>query len=256
MQTREQLIHKRIIHVVIIIATSSFAYQYSNWGDALWIPISALAIIGPFTPGMSTRKAQQRMIGSIAGLFLSIVIWLLLFNSSAMLAVVATVLIYLVAFTVVQKYTYFVMLVSIMLCINFDYMNLFINNEMAYLTNRIICVFTGVAICQFYDFLIFRNSYDNAVSLIEGKRINKLIINIKFNLNNMQQYNKNLNKIIIEDYFQDIIQELELLTELKESCNYTYGNQKQTITLLDSYIDKLKLIYAEISEVAYSLSVK
>ena len=67
---------------------------------------------------------------------------------------------------------------------------------------------------------------------------------------------KNLNKIIIEDYFQDIIQELELLTELKESCNYTYGNQKQTITLLDSYIDKLKLIYAEISEVAYSLSVK
>lgn len=113
--TREQLIQLRIIHVTILFALALFIYQWSEWSDALWIPISVLAIIGPFRPGLTINKAKQRVLGSIAGLLISILIWFLIHYNYNLLVIIALLLVCGVAFAALQEYTYFIMLVTVML---------------------------------------------------------------------------------------------------------------------------------------------
>lgn len=252
MHTREQLIHKRIIHVVIIIVTAFFIAQFCNWSDALWICISALAIIGPFSPGGSINKAKQRLLGSIAGLLLSVFIWLFFQYFPNTLPVVTVFLIYGVAFCLLQEYTFFIMLVSIMLCVNFDYMNLFFNTEVAFLFNRIICVFTGVAICQFYEYFVFRHSYNNIV-LVEKERLDQLIISRWECINKYAVCREDVDATDIDKCINPIIQEMARLEELKADCKHSYSDNTATILLIDNYLEKLSSIYLWLSSQAYNV---
>lgn len=244
MRTREQLIQLRIIHVVIMIASAFYCYQFSNWSDALWIPISVLAIIGPFQPGLTIHKAKQRVIGTIAGLLLSVIVWLFLQYFPNLLPVVAIVLIYGVAFCVLQDYTYFILLVSIMLCVNFDFMNLFFSNEIVFLLNRSMCVLTGVSIFLFYEYFVFRRSYTNAVGLVDAEALDTLIANSwsKFN-SQVSKAESSLSISAMDESLNPLLIELDRLAELKESCSYSYSNQDKTLALIADYEEKLKTIY-------------
>mgnify|MGYP000464507612 FL=1 len=190
MRTREQLIHLRIIHVTILFAVALFIYQWSEWSDGLWIPISVLAIIGPFRPGLTINKAKQRVLGSIAGLLISILVWFFIHYNYNLLVIIALLLVCAVAFTALQEYTYFIMLVTVMLCVNFDYMNLFFNNEIVYIANRGMCVLTGVCLCQFFEYFVFKHSYSNAQSLVEKEQIDDLVINTWQTINQLTSGDK------------------------------------------------------------------
>lgn len=252
MPTREQLIHKRIIHVVIIIVSAFFVAQFTNWSDALWICISALAIIGPFSHGGSIKKAKQRLLGSIAGLLLSVLVWFFLQNFPNTLPIVAVIFIYGVGFCLLQEYTYFIMLVSIMLCLNFDYMNLFFNTEVAFLTNRIICVFTGVAICQFYEYFIFRHSYNN-IPFVEKERLDQLIISRWECVNKYAVATTIVDATAIDECINPIIAEINRLEELKAECSHAYNDNTDTILLIDNYLEKLSSIYLWLSSQGYNV---
>ena len=243
MRTREQLVQLRIIHVVIMIATAFYCYQFSNWSDALWIPISVLAIIGPFSPGLAIHKAKQRVIGTIAGLLLSVIVWLLLQYFPNLLPIVAIVLIYGVAFCVLQDYTYFILLVSIMLCVNFDFMNLFFSNEIVFLLNRSMCVLTGVAIFLVYEYYVFRHSYSNAVSLVNCEHLDSIIANSWSKFHALASDKNQLSISEMDNCLNPLVVELDKLSELKESCQYSYSNQEQTLALIVDYEEKLKTIY-------------
>ena len=144
---QEQLIRLRILHITLLFALALIISQFSNWDDSLWIPISVLAILGPFRPGLSLNKASQRVIGTYAGLILSILVWLVLRYNYVLVFVFALVLVYALAFAMLQQYKYFIMLVTIVICINYDYMNLPLDfNVIYYLANRGICVAVGVAL--------------------------------------------------------------------------------------------------------------
>lgn len=253
MRTREQLIHLRIVHVVIMITTAFFAYQYSNWPDALWIPISVLAIIGPFSPGLSIGKAKQRMIGSIAGLLLSVIIWLFLQYNPNLLPIIAVVLIYCLAFCILQEYTYFIMLVSVMLCVNYDYMNLFFKTEITFLSNRAICVLTGIFICQFYEYFIFKHSYNNAVSLVESERLDKLIVTSWDCFNSLANKDSKISPEDIDLCINPILIELSRLRDLKNSFVNSYSKQDETLKLIARYEEKLNSIYYWISSQGYAV---
>lgn len=253
MRTREQIIHLRIVHVVIMIATAFFVYQFSNWSDALWIPISVLAIIGPFSPGLSIGKAKQRTIGSIAGLLLSVIIWFVLQYNPNLLVFIAVILVYFIGFTVVKEYTYFIMLVTIMLCVNFDYMNLFFNNEIVFLTNRSICVLTGVIICQFYEYFIFRHSYDNATCFIDESRLNNLIVDSWNEFNLLANRSTPVSSAELDLCINGIVVELSKLDKLKATFTGSYGDQEKTIHLIEHYEEKLQSIYYWMSSQAYDI---
>lgn len=252
MPSREQLIHRRIIHVVIMIATGIFVYQYSQWDDGLWIPISILAIVGPFSPGLTINKARQRVLGTLCGLLISLILWLFLHYNPNALVFIALIMIYGVAFTALQEYTYFILLVSIMLCVNFDYMNLFVNNEISFIANRGLCVLVGVTICQFYEYFIFSRYYDNALTLVEARRLDELVIKSWETIRQMSESDlvtiSKLNKTV-----EPLILELKRLEELKESCLHGYSEQSKTIDLIERYESKLTSLYDWLNSMGFSL---
>jgi|LauGreDrversion4_2_1035121.scaffolds.fasta_scaffold19574_3 hypothetical protein len=239
MRTREQLIQLRIIHVTVLFAVALFIYQWSQWSDGLWVPISVLAIIGPFRPGLTINKAKQRVLGSIAGLLISILVWFFIHYNYNLLVIIALLLVCAVAFTALQEYTYFIMLVSVMLCVNFDYMNLFFNNEIVYIANRGMCVLTGVCLCQFFEYFVFKHSYSNAQALVEKEQINDLVIDTWNRINQFTPGDKEAS-IELTKCLDALLLRLEQLRELKESCQYSYSEQQQTLQLIEHY--ELKLI--------------
>jgi hypothetical protein len=239
MRTREQLIQLRIIHVTVLFAVALFIYQWSQWSDGLWVPISVLAIIGPFRPGLTINKAKQRVLGSIAGLLISILVWFFIHYNYNLLVIIALLLVCAVAFTALQEYTYFIMLVSVMLCVNFDYMNLFFNNEIVYIANRGMCVLTGVFLCQFFEYFVFKHSYSNAQALVEKEQIDGLVINTWNRINQFTPGDKEAS-IELTKCLDALLLRLEQLRELKESCQYSYSEQQQTLQLIEHY--ELKLI--------------
>jgi hypothetical protein len=253
MRTREQLIHLRIIHVVAMLATALFIYQFSQWDDALWIPITVLAIIGPFSPGLSINKAQQRVLGSIAGLLLSLIFWLVIHYNYNLLVPLAVVLIYCVAYTLLQEYTFFIMLVTIMLCINFDYMNLFFNNEIFYLISRGLCVLTGVIICQFYEYCVFKSSYTNATSLVQKERLDALIVAAWQQVSSLASPGRPVVVAELNQCLTPLVNSLTGLQQLKESCQHSYSEQGETLILIEHYQEKLTSIYKWISLQGFNL---
>lgn len=253
MRTREQLIHLRIIHVVVMLATALFIYQFSQWDDALWIPITVLAIIGPFSPGLSINKAKQRVLGSIAGLLLSLIFWLVIHYNYNLLVPLAVVLIYCVAYTLLQEYTFFIMLVTIMLCINFDYMNLFFNNEIFYLISRGLCVLTGVIICQFYEYYVFRSSYANATSLVQKERLDNEIVTAWNKIRLISSESPLVAVSDLNNCIAPLLKSLEELKQLKESCLQSYSEQGATLVLIANYQEKLLSLYKWISLQAFDL---
>ncbi len=254
MRTREQLINLRIIHVVIMLATALFIYQFSQWDDGLWIPITVLAIIGPFSPGLTINKSRQRVVGSIAGLLLSVVLWFFIHFNYTLLVPITVILVYWVAYSLLQNYTYFIMIVSILLCINFDYMNLFFNNEIIYLINRSLCVLIGVMICQFYEVFIFRRYYNNAINLVEKEKYDAQIIDCWYKLqsitNNMELETR---LTIINTNISTLVISLNELNGLRETCSFSYSNQLATLAIIELYLEKINAMYHFMTKVAYDL---
>lgn len=253
MLTKEQLIHLRIVHVIIMLATALFIYQYSQWEDGLWIPISVIAIIGPFRPGLTINKAKQRVLGTIAGLLLSVIIWFILHYNYNLLVIICLILIYGVAFAALHEYTYFIMLVSIMLCINFDYMNLFFNNEIIYVANRAMCVLVGVCICQFYEYFIFRHSYGNSLALVEKEKLDKLIVTSWDKINLLSRQRTNIVARELNQLISPLLKAQDQLAELRESCLHGYSDQSATLELIERYQLKLDSAYELITSLGYKL---
>lgn len=253
MRSYQQLVNLRIRHVVIMLATAVFIYQYSQWDDALWIPISVLAIIGPFRPGLSVNKAKERVIGSLAGLLLSMVVWLIIHYSYSLLPVIAILLVYCIAFCVLRQYTYFILLVTVMLCINFDYLNLSFNNELTYVVNRGICVLTGITICLAYEYWIFRPSYTNSVGLVESERLDKLITSSWSQIKYFAEHHEAISVANLNQCLSSLAHELESLSELKLSCQSSYSKQDLTIELIERYEHKLSAIFIWLSKNGFKL---
>jgi len=249
---REKLINIRIIHITLMFMTALFIYQYVQWEDALWIPITVVAIIGPFRPGYSIDKAKQRILGSIAGLLLSLIISVFLHYNYFLLSVTAVVLIYFTAFTALLQYRYFIMMVTIMLCINFNFINLAINSEVTYLVNRFICVFTGIFICQFFEYFIFKRYYTNAVALVDKENIEDMLDDTTKKFEALKKAKKANHDDLIK-CIEPLSVKLMELNELKESSLSGYSDQSQTLKLIDYYSKKINGTIRYISLSAFSL---
>ncbi|MEN9946087.1 MAG: hypothetical protein RLZZ293_473 [Pseudomonadota bacterium] len=242
MRTREQLINLRIFHVTILFSVAIFASQFCRWDDPWWITISVLAIIGPFQPGLTINKAKMRVIGTIAGLLISILFWVLIQYNDAWLPVIAVFLLAGLAFASLQEYTYFITFISIMLCVNSDYLNLFFNNELIFLTGRSMCVLTGVIICQFGEYFIFRHYYNDASALIQAEKLDNLINQIQQDLKrndlDIQQLNQHLSLLM---------QSLAQLASLKNNFQHSYSQQNSSLTLIAHYEELLYKLHQQIS---------
>jgi hypothetical protein len=239
---RDELIRKRILHLALLFAASLFLYQFTQWEDALWIPISVLAITGPFRPGLALHKAQQRVLGTVVGLFISIIVWLVLRYSASLLVFYAIIACYIIAFTVLNEYKYFILMVTIFLCINFSYMHPFTYSEIDLLINRGLCVFTGVLLLVFAEKYLFKNYYSNAISLVEYEEVDKVLDEAINNFLNLCSWDKKVNTTQINNCISPLLVKLDSLIEIKTSANYGFSKQDALKQRIDNEIAKLSQI--------------
>ena len=148
---------KRILQVVGLIVFSLLVAQVLQWDQGLWIAVSVTAIIGPFSASLTIEKSRNRIIGTIAGLLIATVLEIFLRYNYQLVFLVGIVLAYVLGFAVQQNYRYFIMVVTVAICLNFEYMNLpFTSFEpISFLIARFMAVLTGIALFLFIQKFVF-----------------------------------------------------------------------------------------------------
>ena len=167
----------RILQVVGLIILSLLVAQVLQWDQGLWVAVSVTAIIGPFGASLTIEKSRNRIIGTIAGLLIATVLEIFLRYNYQFVFLVGIVL----GFAVQQNYRYFIMVVTVAICLNFEYMNLpFTSFEpISFLIARFMAVLAGIALFLFIQKYVYgvRNA---RVELVESTQ--KIAASISDNL--------------------------------------------------------------------------
>lgn len=155
----EKLVAARIWQIVNLFAVSIFIYQFTQWPQALWIPITIMAITGPFKSELTTRKALERALGTTAGLLITIMVLFFLHYNYILVFLFGVFLTWCVAFSMSQSYKYFIMFITIIISINFAYLNLpeVVYNETSFITNRGMGVLIGIILFFIFELMIYRH---------------------------------------------------------------------------------------------------
>jgi hypothetical protein len=132
-------------------------------------------------------------------------------------------------------------------------MNLFFNNEIFYLISRGLCVLTGVIICQFYEYCIFKSSYTNATSLVQKERLDALIVAAWQEISSLASSGRPAVVTELNQCLTPLVNSLTELQQLKESCQHSYSEQGETLILIEHYQEKLTSIYKWISLQGFNL---
>ena len=250
---REQLIKERILHLSLLFALSIFIYQYTQWEDGLWIPISVLAIMGPFRPGLAINKARARVLGTFTGLLISVVIWVVMRYSYSLMFIYALIAAYCVAFVMLQEYRYFITVVTVILCINFNYMNPQYYNEFYYIINRGICVLVGVSLFLFAEYFIFKPFYANALGLVTYEKIDAAIEQSVSKFIQLCESKKQVHATQLTKCYILLLTKLDALKEIEASISFGYSEQQQTLALISHYSNMLNEILALYSELGFNV---
>jgi len=147
----------RILQVTGLIVLSLFVANLTQWEQGLWIAVSITAIVGPFSPSLTLEKSRNRIIGTTAGLLLATILEMFLRYNYQFVPIVGVLLAYCLGFTLQQNYRYFIMVVTVVVCLNFEYMNLpFTSFEpISFLVARFIAVLIGIALFLFIQKYIY-----------------------------------------------------------------------------------------------------
>lgn len=138
---------RRKLQVVGLIVASLLIAQILQWDQALWVAVTVTALIGPFSTSLAIEKSRNRIIGTIAGLLIATVLEIFLRYNYQTVFIVGILLAYILGFTVQQNYRYFITVVTVAICLNFEYMNLpFTSFEpISFLIARFMAVLTGIS---------------------------------------------------------------------------------------------------------------
>ncbi len=147
----------RILQVTCLIVVALLVVKLTQWEQGLWVAVSITAIVGPFSTSLSLEKSRNRIIGTIAGLLLATILEMFLRYFYQFVPIVGVLLAYCLGFALQQNYRYFIMVVTVVVCLNFEYMNLpFTSFEpLSFLVARFIAVTLGIALFLFIQKYIY-----------------------------------------------------------------------------------------------------
>lgn len=150
----------RINQITLIIFVSYLFYQLSDWVGGFWVPLSAIVIATPFSTFLTLQKARNRFLGTIAGLFLAILLQYYLRIFPEQLPVAVIVVAFVLGFVMTKDYKYNIAIITLAVCLTFSYMNApFTSFEPSSLfLARLMGVFGAVFIYFFLQTFIFGKS--------------------------------------------------------------------------------------------------
>lgn len=147
----------RINQITILVFVTFLFYQLSNWVGGFWIPLSAIVIVTPFSTYLTIQKAQNRFIGTIAGLFAAILLQYYIRIFPEQLPVIVVLMAFTLGFVMTKDYKYYIAVVTLAVCLSFSYTNApYTSFEPSSLfLARLMGVFGAVIIFLFLQTFIF-----------------------------------------------------------------------------------------------------
>jgi len=239
---------KRKAQVVGLIVFSLWVANLLQWDEGLWVAVSVTAIIGPFSPSLTLQKSRSRIIGTIAGLLLATILEIFLRYNHQLVFIIGFLLAYCLGFTVQQNYRYFIMVVTIAICLNFEYLNLpFTSFEpISFLISRFMAVLAGITLFLFIQKYIL--GPQNARNEL-AESTQKLANHISDALGQIAQASHESAKMGI-DLAMDLSSQSESFKELLAASDYGLDapcnelNQARKIDRLKQRVTSLLLDYS------------
>ncbi len=141
------------------------------------------------------------------------------------------------------------MLVTIVICINYNYMNLPLDfNVVYYLANRGICVAVGVSLYVFFEYFIFRKYYSNAILLLDTNKLDKCITQSVQKFLELSSLDLGVTAEEVNSCSEPLLSELNQIEETKQSASLGVSNQEQLfdrITYYENLMNRILYIYAK-----------
>jgi uncharacterized membrane protein YccC len=218
----------RILQVVGLIVLSLLVAQVLQWDQGLWVAVSVTAIIGPFSASLTIEKSRNRIIGTIAGLLIATVLEIYLRYNYQAVFIVGILLAYILGFTVQQNYRYFIMVVTVAICLNFEYMNLpFTSFEpISFLIARFMAVLAGISLFLFIQKYVY-GDHNAKVELAEATQ--KLTANISNHLTALSKLNLEKDRSGI-DQAMELTSQSESFEELLTASDYGMSESCSELT--------------------------
>ena len=150
-------IRTRINQITILIGVSFLFYEITNWEEGIWLLYGTIIAAGPISTFLGYEKARDRFLGTLVGVFVAYLLENFLHYVPWLLPVVAVAISVLVGFMATRPYKYFIIMITICVCMGFTYMNVpYTSFEPAlFVVDRTIGTFTGVLIFLVIQHFLF-----------------------------------------------------------------------------------------------------
>ena len=204
---------RRYIQIVFMCMLGQTIYLYSNIPHNIWIVISVCTVYSGFNAGTVIKRAYYRLVGSIAGVSLVVIVWHLIHLDYRLLIILTILLIGVMVFCITLPYNRFIIISTVFSDITMEWSNSSSFSIYYYVMDRLICIAIVFSLCIMIEYFWFG-------------RANLSYLNYK-------QTQKNL------------LKELNLLYQLSQStCNN--GKIFKLINAVLTEVEKLKSIAADV----------
>ncbi len=161
----------RINQITLLVGISFLFYELTNWVEGIWVIISTVVVLGPFSTFLGFEKAKDRFLGTLVGLVVAAgVEYYLRFNPSH-LPVVAVAIGFVAGFMATKPYKYYIIMVTLCTCIGYTYMNEPYTTfaPISFMFDRAMGVFVGVLIFFLMQRFVFGEG-NSKLELLEESR--------------------------------------------------------------------------------------
>lgn len=234
----------RIFHVAAMLTFAEFLDLIFQWENGYWVPITVASIMLPLDSGLIISRANARHLGTIAGLVISVPLWLILNWDFRLFYFVVPLMLALLNYY--QNFDYLKTVAFITICIEIlvEYVTNGSGTFYNFFQNRFAATFIGMAVCISFEFLIF---YRYRYSYYDLKFVTLDLINLLET--NLATFKQSIfvpgKKIQLQSALTDFNQELVYLRERKKSVLTEFSNETdETRIFLDDFaklVDQFRL---------------
>lgn len=160
----------RVNQITILAGISFLFYAISGWDEAIWVLISTVVVVGPFSTFLGFGKAKDRFLGTLVGVFIAFLLESLIRVVPSILPMVAFFVAMVMGFMVTRPYKYFVILITVCTCLSFTYMNMPYTSftPLSFVIDRALGVTVGILLFLLFQKFVFGTGNSKLELLEEG----------------------------------------------------------------------------------------
>ena len=146
---------RRYIQIVFMCMLGQTIYLYTNIPHNSWIVISVCTVYSGFNAGTVIKRAYHRLIGTIAGVSLVVIIWHFIHLDYRLLIIFTTLVISVMVFCITLPYNRFIIISTVFSDITMEWSNSSSFSVYYYVMDRLICIAIVFSLCIIAEYFWF-----------------------------------------------------------------------------------------------------